>query len=72
MKRVKVENLVVGKMYRVDCKGCLFFSHRVIYCGTVKHGSRVEYRFTHGDTVEDWPHSINLVAPKSRISIYEI
>lgn len=72
MKRVKVEDLVVGKKYRVDVKDSVFFSHRVMYCGTQKHGSRVKYCFTYGDTVEDWPHSINLVVSKSCISIYDI
>lgn len=66
---MKVEELIIGKKYLID-QG-FWGRAKLIYCGTVKEGKRLKYRFTYGKTVESWINSFNFVACKSNFKILE-
>lgn len=50
MKRVAVENLVVGKQYYVMCG---IWRGVVSFVGAFQVGKRIKYRFTYG-SVDNW------------------
>lgn len=67
-KRIKFEDLVIGKEYFVECG---IWQANVIYCGLKKQGKRMLPYFTFGKCVEDWKNNFGIHSAKSNLKIYE-
>ena len=64
---MNVTELEVGKKYLLDTG--FWGMSKLLYCGPVKEGKRIKYRFTFGPTVESWKYNFNFVACKSNFKI---
>ena len=71
MKRVKFEELVIGREYFVKCG---IWQSVVTYVGMIpRGGSNVACPlFTFGPSIEEWQNNINIHSAKSNIKVYEI
>ena len=69
MKYLSVNELEIGKKYLLDTG--FWGYNKLLYCGVVKEGKRIKYRFTFGDTVDSWRYNFNYVVCKSRFKIIE-
>ena len=67
--KISVNDLVVGKKYLFDTG--FWGRSQLLYCGSVKEGKRLKYRFTFGPTVDSWKYNFNFVACKSSFKILE-
>lgn len=68
MHRVNVNDLVIGKLYFVECG---MWSGRVVYTHSEKRGTRTYYNFTFG-RFDNWLNQFNIYGCKSKLKIYEI
>lgn len=67
--KISVNDLVIGKRYLLDTG---FWGRiKLLYCGIVKEGKRIKYRFTFGPTVESWICNFNFVACKSSFKVLQ-
>ena len=69
MKRIPIDECIVGRKYHVQCG--IWDMKNVIYCGPKKRGSRTYHAFTTGASVEAFDKSWNIVAAKSKLKVYE-
>lgn len=67
MKRVSVDNLVVGKEYYTECG---IWCGTTTYVGSFNVGKRIKYRFTYG-SADKWQNQFGHFATKSQIKVYE-
>ena len=67
MKYLNVNELEIGKKYLLDTG--FWGLNKLLYCGIVKEGKRIKYRFTFGETVDSWRYNFNFVACKSNFKI---
>ncbi len=69
MKRVKFDDVVIGKEYFVKCG---VWQARVLYVGMILRGNVPCPLFTFGCCIDDWKNNFNIHSAKSNIKVYEL